>query len=67
MRRIHLVIGVVSLLALASSAVADAPTRAAAAAAATPGTCPLGCCSLPCPMPCDDGGPMQACPNGASH
>lgn len=65
MRRIRIVTGTLALLALAASAVADAPIRSAAAEPASicSGACPLPCgpCPGPCPLPCASEGSAVAC------
>jgi hypothetical protein len=60
MHRLRTLTGAVALLVLASTAVADAPTRTSAAPVAicpaSGGSCPMPCgpCPEPCPMPCAD-------------
>lgn len=58
MRRIRILTGSLALLALAASAVADAPIPATAAdrvvCSITGGACPLPC--NPCPIPCSMSG-----------
>ena len=65
MHRLRMLTVAVTLLALASTAVADAPTRnttASAVACSDAGSCPLPCgpCPGPCPMPCATDGAAQA-------
>ena len=62
MHRIRVFTGALALLALASSAVADAPSRMNAAGSVAVcstagGACPLQCgpCPEPCPRPCASG------------
>lgn len=56
MRHIRTLAGIMGLLALAPSAVADAPRRAAAdpVCSLTGGACPVPCepCPQSCPVPC---------------
>jgi len=71
MRHIRLWTGVVTLLALASSAVVDAPARATATGSVadcsiTGAACPLGCCPQSCPVPCAEGGLEQASLDGSA-
>lgn len=60
MHRLSTLTGAVALLVLASSAVADAPTRTSAApvaiCSATGEACPMPCgpCPESCPLPCAD-------------
>jgi hypothetical protein len=67
MRRIRIATGTLALLALAASAVADAPNRAAAQSAAvcsiTDAACPILCgpCPSPCPLPCAGEASAQDC------
>ena len=70
MRHIRMWTGVVTLLALASSAVADAPARAAATGSVagcsiTGAGCPLDCCPQSCPVPCAEGGLERASLDGS--
>jgi hypothetical protein len=70
MRHIRLWTGIVTLLALASAAVADAPARVTATGSVaecslTGGACPLGSCPQSCPIPCAEGGQEQASPDVA--
>lgn len=59
MHRLRTLTGAVALLVLASTAVADAPTRTSAAPVAicpADGSCPMPCgpCPESCPLPCAD-------------
>lgn len=70
MRHIRMWTGVVTLLALASSAVADAPARAAPTGSVVDCSiagdgCPLGCCPQSCPVPCAEAGLEQASLDGS--
>jgi len=70
MHRIRIIASAVTLLALASFAVADSPRRGVsevspAACSLAGGACPPEC--RPCPWPCADGEAAQVCAVGSEN